>query len=196
VTDTPSGASSDGGMNVLVLGGGGREHALAWKLAQSPRVARVFVAPGNAGTALEPGIDNVGLDPMDFAALVELRPARGRRPDRRRSRGAAGRRRGRSLQAAACAVSGPARPRRSSRAPRPSARISSPATAFPPRPTHLHGARPGLAYLRERVRRSWSRPTAWPPARASSSPRPWTRPRPRSRTCSRATPSAKPAAAW
>ena len=40
-------------MKVLVIGGGGREHALAWKLAQSPRVTNVFVAPGNAGTALE-----------------------------------------------------------------------------------------------------------------------------------------------
>jgi phosphoribosylamine---glycine ligase len=46
-------------MNVLVIGGGGREHALAWKLAQSPRVAKVFVAPGNAGTAREPGLANV-----------------------------------------------------------------------------------------------------------------------------------------
>ncbi len=48
-------------MNVLVIGGGGREHALAWKLAQSPRVAKVFVAPGNAGTALEPALANVAL---------------------------------------------------------------------------------------------------------------------------------------
>jgi phosphoribosylamine--glycine ligase len=46
-------------MNVLVVGSGGREHALAWKLAQSPRVARVFVAPGNAGTARDPGLVNV-----------------------------------------------------------------------------------------------------------------------------------------
>jgi len=46
-------------MNLLVIGGGGREHALAWKLAQSPRAARVFVAPGNAGTASEPGVVNV-----------------------------------------------------------------------------------------------------------------------------------------
>ena len=46
-------------MNLLVIGGGGREHALAWKLAQSPRAAKVYVAPGNAGTAAEPALDNV-----------------------------------------------------------------------------------------------------------------------------------------
>ena len=46
-------------MNLLVIGSGGREHALAWRLAQSPRVARVFVAPGNAGTAHEDGVVNV-----------------------------------------------------------------------------------------------------------------------------------------
>jgi phosphoribosylamine--glycine ligase len=48
-------------MKLLVIGGGGREHALAWKLAQSPRVSKVFVAPGNAGTALEEGVANVEL---------------------------------------------------------------------------------------------------------------------------------------
>ncbi len=48
-------------MNLLVIGGGGREHALAWKLAQSPRVYKVFVAPGNAGTAREEGLTNVPL---------------------------------------------------------------------------------------------------------------------------------------
>ncbi len=46
-------------MKILVIGGGGREHALAWKLAQSPRASKVFVAPGNAGTALEPDLTNV-----------------------------------------------------------------------------------------------------------------------------------------
>ncbi|MGA0024197.1 MAG: phosphoribosylamine--glycine ligase N-terminal domain-containing protein, partial [Burkholderiales bacterium] len=49
-------------MKILVVGGGGREHALAWKLAQSPRVSMVYVAPGNAGSAREDGIQNVSLE--------------------------------------------------------------------------------------------------------------------------------------
>ena len=57
-------------MKVLVIGGGGREHALAWKLAQSPRVTNVFVAPGNAGTALEDTITNVDLSVSDLDELV------------------------------------------------------------------------------------------------------------------------------
>src|SRR5262245_13377601 len=48
-------------MKLLVIGGGGREHALAWKLAQSPRVQKVFVAPGNGGTATETGVENVAI---------------------------------------------------------------------------------------------------------------------------------------
>jgi len=52
-------------MNVLVIGGGGREHALAWKLAQSPRVSKVFVAPGNAGTARGPSLVNVPMSAVD-----------------------------------------------------------------------------------------------------------------------------------
>ena len=46
-------------MKLLVIGSGGREHALAWKLSQSPRASKVYVAPGNAGTALEPGLENI-----------------------------------------------------------------------------------------------------------------------------------------
>lgn len=56
-------------MNVLIIGSGGREHALAWKALQSPLVENVFVAPGNAGTAREPGIENVAIDVMNFDAL-------------------------------------------------------------------------------------------------------------------------------
>lgn len=59
-------------MNVLIVGNGGREHALAWKAAQSPLVETVFVAPGNAGTALEKDVENVDLDVMDFAGLAEF----------------------------------------------------------------------------------------------------------------------------
>jgi phosphoribosylamine--glycine ligase len=57
-------------MKVLVIGGGGREHALAWKLAQSPKVQTVFVAPGNAGTALDERMRNIAI--ADFAALADF----------------------------------------------------------------------------------------------------------------------------
>ncbi len=57
-------------MQVLIIGGGGREHALAWKCAQSPRVERVYVAPGNAGTAREPKCENVALDAENIDGLL------------------------------------------------------------------------------------------------------------------------------
>src|ERR1700685_875730 len=57
-------------MKILIVGGGGREHALAWKCAQSLRVSQVFVAPGNAGTALEPKVRNVGVPADDIDALL------------------------------------------------------------------------------------------------------------------------------
>lgn len=57
-------------MQVLVIGSGGREHALGWKVAQNPQVETVFVAPGNAGTALEPKLENVNIAVEDIAGLV------------------------------------------------------------------------------------------------------------------------------
>ncbi len=57
-------------MNVLIIGSGGREHALSWKLAQSSQMEKLFIAPGNAGTAQEG--ENVDLDPMDFPGIAEF----------------------------------------------------------------------------------------------------------------------------
>ena len=57
-------------MNILIIGNGGREHALAWKAAQSPLADKVYVAPGNAGTALESNLTNVDIAPTDIPALV------------------------------------------------------------------------------------------------------------------------------
>jgi phosphoribosylamine---glycine ligase len=57
-------------MNVLIIGSGGREHALGWKAAQNPNVETVFVAPGNAGTATEAGLENIAIDVMDFEKLA------------------------------------------------------------------------------------------------------------------------------
>ena len=59
-------------MKVLIIGSGGREHALAWKCAQSADVDEVLVAPGNAGTAREPGVRNVAVSPSDIEALAGL----------------------------------------------------------------------------------------------------------------------------
>ena len=59
-------------MNVLIIGGGGREHALAWKAAQSTLVEKVFVAPGNAGTAREPGVENIDIAAENIPALIKF----------------------------------------------------------------------------------------------------------------------------
>ncbi|WP_019342680.1 phosphoribosylamine--glycine ligase [Stutzerimonas stutzeri] len=59
-------------MNVLIIGSGGREHALAWKVAQDPRVKKVFVAPGNAGTATEAKCENVAIDVLAIEQLADF----------------------------------------------------------------------------------------------------------------------------
>ncbi|MDD5274926.1 MAG: phosphoribosylamine--glycine ligase [Methylovulum sp.] len=64
-------------MNILIVGSGGREHALAWKASQSPHVTKVFVAPGNPGTASEPGIENVAIAVDNIPALLAFAQANG-----------------------------------------------------------------------------------------------------------------------
>lgn len=59
-------------MKVLIIGAGGREHALAWKAAESSNVEQVYVAPGNAGTAAETQVENIPIDTMNFAALADF----------------------------------------------------------------------------------------------------------------------------
>jgi len=59
-------------MKLLVIGSGGREHAIAWRLAQSPRVQKVYVAPGNGGTAREPGLENLAVSAIDELAEFAL----------------------------------------------------------------------------------------------------------------------------
>ena len=64
-------------MKILVIGNGGREHALVWKFAQSPRVTEILAAPGNAGTAMEPGTRNVAVAANDLDGLLNLAQSEG-----------------------------------------------------------------------------------------------------------------------
>ena len=57
-------------MKILIVGSGGREHALAWRAASSAQVSQVYAAPGNAGTALEPGVENIAINATDIDALL------------------------------------------------------------------------------------------------------------------------------
>jgi phosphoribosylamine-glycine ligase len=111
-------------MKLLIVGGGGREHALAWKAAQSPLVTRVYVAPGNAGTELEDGIENVAIGAEDIDALLKFA----------------------ATSEIGLTIVGPEAPlvagivdrfEAAGKARRPSPRISLPATRFRARPTRV-----------------------------------------------------------
>ena len=112
-------------MKVLIVGSGGREHALAWKCAQSPKVSEVLVAPGNGGTATEPRVRNVDVAAEDIAG------PRGARAIRSGSASPSSGPKARwcigvvdAFQAAGLRCFGPRRPPRSSKAPRPTPRNS------------------------------------------------------------------------
>ena len=159
-------------MNILVIGGGGREHALAWKIAQSPRVAKVFVAPGNAGTAREPGLTNVaGAALADLVAFAAGEPVAltvvG--PEAPLAAGIVD-----AFRAAGLGFSAPRRPPRNSRARRITRRRSWRVTASRPRSTGPSWTpRPLATTSPRRARPSSSRRTASRPARAWSSRGAW-----------------------
>ena len=179
-------------MNVLLTGSGGREHALAWKLTLSPGLGKLYVAPGNGGHG-EPGPKR--------AHRRRRRPGPGGlRPAERRGPGG-----GRAPSPPwwrACPTpwppgASPVSARTPSppgwRAPRssPSRSWTKPACPRPPTASSRTSRPPGRTSLRGRPP-WWSRPTAWPPARAWWWPRPATRPWPPPGTCWWPRPSARP----
>ena len=151
-------------MNLLVVGNGGREHALAWRLAQSDRVTKVFVAPGNAGTALTPRLENLPITDID--QLIEFVKSNNIAftvvgPEAPLAAGIVDK-----FRAAGLRIFGPTKA---------AAQLESSkdfAKAFMKR----HNIPTSAA----RALRSSSRPTALPPARASSSPCPNRKPMTRS----------------
>jgi phosphoribosylamine--glycine ligase len=152
-------------MKVLVIGGGGREHALAWKLAQSEKVQTVYVAPGNGGTAADPRLKNLPLtDPAlaDFAA-----PRRSALtvvgPEAPLAAGVVDLFRARGLR-----IFGPTQAAAQLESSKAFAKELHAAPRHPHRALrHLHRRRRRACPHRQpRARPSSSRPTAWPPARA------------------------------
>ena len=156
-------------MKVLVIGGGGREHALAWKLAQSKDAEQVFVAPGNTGTAREPGIRNVAIAATDTDALLDFAKSEGIDltvvgPEDPLAGGLVDR-----FEAEGCRVLGPRKEAaRLGNVPRGSVRISWRVTIFPRHATNAStiSIRLGVTWPGRRPR-LWSRPMAWRPARVS-----------------------------
>jgi hypothetical protein len=161
-------------VKVLVIGGGGREHALAWKLAQSPRVQKVFVAPGNGGTARDPVLDNV--DITDSSALADF--AHGEKigltvvgPEAPLAAGVVDLFRGRGLR-----IFGPTQAAAQLESSKAFAKDFMQRHGIPPPTTPPSTTRPRrMPSCGSRARRSSSRPTAWPRARAWWWPPRWSR---------------------
>ena len=134
ISGTDHESKRDRPMNILVVGSGGREHALAWKLAEPESVERVYVAPGNAGTALEPKLENVPLDPMDIEGLAQFAQEQGLRTDRHRSGGAIGCRDCGPIRRAQLPCFGPTAGAAQLEGSNPLPRIFSRGMTSPPRP--------------------------------------------------------------
>ena len=161
-------------MKVLVIGGGGREHALAWKIAQSPRVQKVFVAPGNGGTARDPVLDNV--DITDLPALADFAQAEkigltvvG--PEAPLAAGVVDLFRERGLR-----IFGPTRAAAQLESSKAFAKDFMRRHRIPTADyATFDDAAEAHAFVQQRAHRSSSRPTAWPRARAWWSPPRWSR---------------------
>ena len=158
-------------MNLLVVGNGGREHALAWRLAQSDRVTKVFVAPGNAGTALTPRLENLPITDID--QLIEFVKSNNIAftvvgPEAPLAAGIVDK-----FRAAGLRIFGPTKAAAQLESSKDFAKafMTTNPSRIPKPPTPTSAAR---------ALRSSSRPTALPPARASSSPCPNRKPMTRS----------------
>ena len=155
-------------MKILVIGSGGREHALAWKLAQSPRVFKVFVAPGNAGTVTEEGVSNVPHASM--AALIDFVKTEGVAltvvgPEASLAAGLVD-----AFQAAGLRIFGPTKQAAQLESSKDYAKSFMIRHRIPPPPTRRSAKRLRRTNTSSgRARRSWSRPMDSPPGKASSS---------------------------
>lgn len=151
-------------MKVMVVGSGGREHALAWKLARSPKVQVVYVAPGNGGTALDKRLQNVPItDPEVLAAFAEregvhftvVGPG-----------SAAGRRHRRPVPRQGLRIFGPTRAAAQLESSKDFAKAFMQRHGIPTAKYQTFGnAAEAHAYVDREGAPSSSRPTAWPPAR-------------------------------
>lgn len=154
-------------MRVLIIGSGGREHALGWKVAQNPAIETVFIAPGNAGTALEAKLQNVNIGVEDVAGLVAFAQDNGIEltivgPEAPLVIGVVD-----AFRAAGLPIFGPTQAAAQLEGSRRSPKIFWRVTTFQPplMPTSLKLSLHWLMCV-NKVHRSSSKPTVWPQAKA------------------------------